>query len=142
LVTLIRLHKPGDTVTLTLIREAKPLAVQIKLGEKEIHTTAADANHVSDLTDPRQPTDPFPQTPFDVHIPQVDSQVAMSFKDDVYTAAIRTDAQGHKHMTVKNTAGTVVADGPCDTQEEWNKFSPDVRQHLELMHKMLTDQGK
>jgi len=35
LVTLIRLHHPGDTVALTIIREAKPVQVTIKLGEKE-----------------------------------------------------------------------------------------------------------
>ena len=35
LVTLIHLHHAGDSVTLTLIREAKPVQVTIKLGEKQ-----------------------------------------------------------------------------------------------------------
>ena len=127
LVTLIRLHKPGDTVTVSLIREAKPIEVKIKLGEKERPIVPGnDTDRTGDPPDARI----------------TDTQMGMSFKDDVYTATVRTDKQGHKHMTVKNSAGTVVADGPVDTAEEWNKFSPDVREHLEVMHKMLLEQQK
>lgn len=35
-VTLVRLHKPGDTVHLTLIREAARTTVDVKLAEKEL----------------------------------------------------------------------------------------------------------
>ncbi|MDB5333614.1 MAG: htrA [Phycisphaerales bacterium] len=46
LVTLVRMHKPGETIALTLIREAKPIVVPIKLGEKQIDAVgnAGDAN--------------------------------------------------------------------------------------------------
>ena len=40
LVTLIHLHKRGDKVVLTIIREAKPIKVTITLGEKERNRAA------------------------------------------------------------------------------------------------------
>lgn len=36
LVTLVRMHKPGETIQMTVIREAKPVTVPIKLSEKEL----------------------------------------------------------------------------------------------------------
>jgi hypothetical protein len=36
LVTLVRMHKPGETLQMTVIREAKPVTVPIKLTEKEV----------------------------------------------------------------------------------------------------------
>jgi hypothetical protein len=36
LVTLVRMHKPGDTIQMTVIREAKPVTVPLKLAEKEV----------------------------------------------------------------------------------------------------------
>jgi hypothetical protein len=144
LVTLIRLHKPGDTVTLTIIREAKPMQVKIKLGEKE-RTVKADAPDQSPdapgVSDAKIPDDHSPTIPFDVTLPGVNiPQVGITFKDDTYTATVKTNAQGHKHMIVKNMANLVVAEGPIDTAEEWNKFPADVRKHLEVMHKVIVDQ--
>jgi serine protease Do len=48
LLTLVRMHKQGETITLTLIREAKPVTVPIKLGEKQVEAlgTARDGNAV------------------------------------------------------------------------------------------------
>jgi hypothetical protein len=143
LVTLIHLHKAGDTVTLTLIRAAKPIHVTITLGEKErVVRPGDDANHNpyssgDKTTDARGGVDPF-----DVRLPGVDSQMLMSFKDDVFSATIRTDKDGHKKLTVKDTANKIVADGLVDTPEQWQKFSPEIRAHLEVMHKMLLEQPK
>jgi hypothetical protein len=41
LVTLIRLHKPGETVHVTLIRESNRMTAQVKLGEKEVPALSA-----------------------------------------------------------------------------------------------------
>jgi hypothetical protein len=137
-VTLIHLHRPGDTVTLTVIRQAKPMTVTIKLGEKQKMVVApGDANHPG-FTDLPAP-DGFPAPAgFDTTTPMAKGeQVSMSFKDDLYSAFIITDRNGHKTLTVKDTLGNTVATGPADTDEEWGKFSADVRTHLEVMHKMM-----
>jgi hypothetical protein len=36
LVTLVRMHKPGETIQMTVIREARPVTVPVKLTEKEM----------------------------------------------------------------------------------------------------------
>jgi hypothetical protein len=133
LVTLVRLHKPGDTVTLSFIREAKPSSVKIKLGEKQLSTSPSSAASA----------DPFPPgfTPDDAGIPPSlalpGSQVALSFQDDVYSANVTTDALGHRQITVRDKADKVVATGPVDKVEEWNKLPGDVRKHMDVMKRML-----
>lgn len=144
LVTLIRLHKPGDSVKLGIIREAKPMQVTIKLGEKERVVPAGnDADHIGELNGTPPPDDQSPAPPFDPTQPLgPNNQVALSFSDDTYSAMVKPDTQGRRHMIVKDQTGQVVASGPVDTEEEWNKFDPDIRKHLEVMHKMLARKGK
>lgn len=36
LVALVRMHKPGDTVSLTLLRRAKPVTVEVELGRRKV----------------------------------------------------------------------------------------------------------
>ncbi len=36
LVTLVRLHKPGETIPLTILRESRPLTITLKLAEKDV----------------------------------------------------------------------------------------------------------
>ncbi len=46
--TLVRMHKTGDSVKVTLIREAKPITVEVKLGERQ--TADAGQANPSDIT--------------------------------------------------------------------------------------------
>lgn len=50
LVTLVRMHKKDDTIKLTLVRQAKPITVEVKLGERE---TTVSSGENADV----QPTD-------------------------------------------------------------------------------------
>jgi hypothetical protein len=140
LVTLIHLHKAGDKVTLTVIREAKPIKVTITLGEKE--RPANDSDHPGDLPGD-QTSDGQPAiNPFDLTLPGVSTRVLVSFKDDLYSAYVIADKDGHKKLTVKDTANKTVAEGLVDTAEQWQKFSPEIRTHLDVLHKMLVEQSK
>lgn len=131
LVTLIRLHHAGDTVTLTLIRGGKPMQVKVTLGEKEKPVVPAE-EHATALPGDESLDEP-PQRPLDVTIPGV----ALSFSDDTYSAYIDTDRDGHKRLTVKDLAGKTVTQSPVDTPEQWAALSPDIRKHLEMMHQVL-----
>jgi len=143
LVTLIRLHKPGDKVTLSIIRSAKPMQVTIKLGEKErVVRPGNDADHTTDAPGDKTSDAQGGVNPFDVMLPGVNTQVLMSFKDDEFSASVRTDKDGHKELTVKDASDKVVAHGLVDTAEQWQKFSPEIRTHLEVMHKMLVEQSR
>jgi hypothetical protein len=141
LVTLIHLHHGGDTVTLTVIREAKPTQVTIKLGEKQ---RPAGGVHSNDVSDGNPPDNEVWAVPFDTNLPLgPNNQVVMSFKDDLFSACINTDKAGHKKLTVKDKSDKIVTDAaPVDTQEQWEKLSPQVREHLEVMHKMMVEQQK
>ena len=44
LQVLVRMHKPGDTIHATVIRESKAMVIEIKLAEKEIAATANDTD--------------------------------------------------------------------------------------------------
>jgi hypothetical protein len=144
LVTLIHLHKIGDTVTLTLIRKAKSVTMTIKLGEKE-RVAANDSDPANGSPDLNLLPDATSPVPFDAQLPlgpNGNPQVAMAFKDDVYSASVNTDKDGHQILTVKDNTGKTVAQGTVDTAEEWNKFSPDIRTHLDMVHKLLAGQKK
>jgi hypothetical protein len=134
LVALIHLHKPGDIVTLTLIREARPMTMTIRLGEKERTVTAPDSqDHAKGMS---TPDDLAPLIPFDTHLPLGQHQ-PVSFTDGTYTASVNPDAEGHRNMVVKDATGKTVAQGPVDTESQWEKFDPDIRKHLDVLHKML-----
>jgi hypothetical protein len=143
LVTLIHLHKAGDKVTLSVIRSAKPIKVTIQLGEREhVAPAPGDIDHQTDVPGDKTSDAQSGTNPFDVTLPGVNTQVMMSFKDDVYSAYINTDKDGHKKLTVKDTSNKTVAEGLVDTADQWGKFSPDIRTHLEVLHKMLVEQNK
>ena len=42
LITLVRMHKPGDTVSLTLLRQAKPVKLDVELGRRKTSQGNAD----------------------------------------------------------------------------------------------------
>lgn len=50
LVALVRMHKPDETVTLTLVRQAKTVTVEVKLGQREVPGRQADVNWVESVT--------------------------------------------------------------------------------------------
>ena len=140
LVTLIHLHKPGDSVTLTIIRQGKPTTVTIKLGKKErIVPAPGSVDRGPDLPGVHIPDDVFPRAPGEPQLQLApNSQVAMAFSDDTYSAEVKTDTQGRRHITVKDQiTNTVVQTGPVNTEEEWQKMPAKIREHLEIMHKAL-----
>jgi hypothetical protein len=117
-----------------------------KLGEKEkVVAPANDAVQSNDLPDLKILQDATSPVPFDTQLPlgpNGNGQVAMAFKDDVYSASVNTDKDGHQILTVKDNAGKAVAQGPVDTDEQWQKFPPDVRTHLEVMHRLIAKHQK
>jgi hypothetical protein len=131
LQALIRMHKPGDTVKLSIIRETRPMEVTVKLGER--HRPAETSGDF-------RPPDPFeiPDGP-DLSLPLGNraNNMSMSFSDNTYSAQVATDKDGHKLITVKDKAGTVVAEGPVDTEEQFKQLPEDVQTHLKVLNTML-----
>jgi hypothetical protein len=52
LVALVRMHKPGDSVQVSLIRESKSIAVALKLTEKDVASSSSSSSWSSPATSP------------------------------------------------------------------------------------------
>ena len=147
MATLIKLHRPGDSVTLTVVRDGQPLRVEVKLGEKP-RPTAPQAGGGDDEKIPTLPgvIGPDPVTgrlPDDPQLPLPgDARTTIAFDDGTYSARVSSDAAGHKSMLVKDADGKLVASGPVDTLEQWNAFPADVRQHLQAVRNLLDGKRK
>ncbi len=141
LVTLVRLHRPGDSVTLSIIHQDKPVTIRVKLGEKELHAAASQASPESsplgNATGGTFPSDPTALIPFDYQLQTTNTQTEMAFDDGTYAAKVSADDTGSKHMVVKDRQGKMVATGAVDTESDWAAFPQDVRDHLKVLHKVL-----
>ncbi len=150
MATLIQLHKPGDAVTLSVVRDGQPVRVTLKLGGRTRPAApAASANGGDDDKIPTLPgiVGPDPVTgriPDDVQLPLPGdvARTTVSFNDGTFSARVTTDPAGHKQMVVRDADGKQVAAGPVDTAEQWNAFPADVRQHLATVQKLLNSKGK
>jgi hypothetical protein len=149
MVTLVRLHKPGDAVRLTVVRDGKPVTVTLKLGGRARPATPPAASAVPD--DERIPTlpgvvGPDPATgqlPDDAQLPLPgNARTTVAYSDSTYLAKVTTDAAGHRQMVVRTLDGKQVAAGPVDTAEQWAAFPADVRQHLQVVQDLLNGNGK
>ncbi|MEX2214063.1 MAG: PDZ domain-containing protein [Phycisphaeraceae bacterium] len=130
--TLVRAHKAGDTIDLTVIREGKEQVVKAVLVEKE-----------KPVFDPVEGLQWWHQpAPFDVELlPQAGRAVPMNrghrvlkFADDEHELDLTIDKDGKK-LTVKDKAGKVLFEGPIDTDEEREAIPEAVKPKLQKMEK-------
>ena len=154
MATLVQLHRPGDTVTLTVIRDGQPVRVPVTLGEKARPPAAPQVQAGGEDDGGKIPTlpgvvGPDPATgrlPDDPQLPLPGNagaaRTAVSFDDGTYSARVTTDPAGHKHMVVNDAAGKQVAAGPVDTPAQWDAFPADVRQHLQAVQNILRGKRK
>ncbi len=146
MAALVRLHKPGEAITLTVIRDGQSVRVTVKLGGKPRPAAPPPPAAGAGGGDDRIPTlpgvaGPDPATgrlPDDPQLPLPgNARTAVAFDDGTYSARVTADAAGHKTMVVKNADGRQVAAGPVDTLQEWNNFPADVRRHLQAVQDLL-----
>ncbi len=149
MATLVQMHKPGDAVTLTVIRDGQPARVTMRLGGRQrpaapqAAATGGDDEKVPTLPGIVGPDPVTGRIPDDVQLPLPgNSRTTVSFNDGTYSARVTTDPAGHKQMVVKDADGKQVAAGPVDTQEQWNAFPAVVRQHLATVQKLLNGKGR
>ena len=140
MVTLVQLRKPGDTVTLTLLRGRQTIKVAVTLGGRP-RPPAGGGTPPAPIPaavpdDEPTPTLPGVAGPIDPLAPGRGTVVR--YADATYAATVTTDAAGHRQMVVTTADGNRrVAAGPVDTAEQWAKFPADVRQHLQAVQRVL-----
>ncbi|HZL38161.1 MAG TPA: DUF1549 domain-containing protein [Tepidisphaeraceae bacterium] len=155
-IALVRMHKAGESIALALIREAQPITVTVKLGEKQadqlgmvadqavskftVYSLRADggADNVSVLT--RAPagnfnvTDDYLYTQVRQHRAFVDRQFGpVSFADDKSIAICYLNANGQadRITVLDRPTAHVMFTCPLHGQKDWRNLPQDVQQRLD-----------
>lgn len=151
LAVLVRMHKPGDTVKLTYIRQGESKTVDVKLIERELPVMD---EHFGPWMMPHEPAGhQFWQRFFEPGGRQgmkgpkdmpgmpkgfgagAGSVMSMTRADDEHTLSLTVTMDG-KHLVARDKTGKVLFDGPVNTPEQRAKVPADVLKKLEaLEHK-------
>jgi serine protease Do len=129
LAVLVRMHKPGDDVTLSVIRQGQPINVTAKLVEKEL-AVLDGANLLGmpgvNVFGGEQFIAPegsmILRGPMHLELDDVikrakGDSMTMSMSDDENTMTM-TVREGRKHLTATDREGNVIFNGPIDTDEQ------------------------
>lgn len=130
LATLVRINNPGDEVTLTIIREGKPLEVKAKLVEREV--AIAPQFEPRNMVFPRGQIDLLRE--LEVPLPEiVGGRAAQSAKivvaDNEHTLTI-TVKDGARTLLATDKDGTVIYEGPIDTKEQVDELPEEIREKV------------
>ena len=153
-IGLIRMYKPGDTVTFTVLRQGERKKIAAKLEERMSYVVADDDGNFfyaqQGLFDPNAPRGPVsltaaPVAGFAGPVQQVTSGVlgaaplvpgfVATFGDDKQELLISIH-DGHQILTAKDSSGKQIFQGPIDTPEQRKELPQDVRKKLEEMERI------
>ena len=154
LSVLVRTHKAGDEVKLSIVREAQPTTISVKLVEKELPSMGEGMfpggggmgglrgpgargggpmpphHHAGDvLTSPDGSVHAGASAAGNTH---TDVETSITWIDGEQTITVH-DKNGHRNVSVKDKDGKVVFEGPVDTAEQQSKVPADVEAKLERM---------
>jgi hypothetical protein len=130
---LTRLHKPGDEVTLTVLRKGQPQQLKVSLIEKEVRVSedgmfGSMAPRV--FTGEAVPAVPEIANKLNwIRMQPSNSSANYIFQDGESTLEI-TRKDNSKHLTAKDKDGKVLFDGAIDTDEQRKAIPEDVSKKL------------
>jgi hypothetical protein len=129
---VIRMHKGGDEVKVTLVRQGQQQTVTAKLEEKEMVIPESNEpnfvigdNAFQGLTVPAPPGLPDVFTRWDK-----DDDADMIIKDNDRTLKIKVK-NNEKHLVATDNNGQVLFDGPIQTDEQKKAVPADIAEELE-----------
>jgi len=143
---LVRMHKAGDEVSLSLVREGQPQQVRAKLIEKEMVVSDEDGNGLFGMSVPGAAPEVFSWTPsgsaaFNLSIPKLDALESLSqldvlgdnanvtISDDENTLKIKKK-DGKKTLVATDKDGKELFNGPIDTDEQRAEVPDEIRAKL------------
>jgi hypothetical protein len=154
LVTLVRMHAPDETVSLTLIREARSVTVQVKLATKKndearalnfLKAAQSDDALLSVYTTAKDQGIPvLKDVPIinKLYVNRVDSEQLKSrpitFNDGDLLACI--DGSGNL-LAIDVKTGNVIFHGPITTEEQWKNAPQLVRDKLSAWKSLIAPQN-
>jgi hypothetical protein len=149
-IELVRIYKPGETVTLTVLRQGERKKITAKLDERETIAFDDDGNFFyaqKGLFDPDNPQGPASAPPEGgfgavqritagaLGAAPLRPGFVATFGDDKQQLLI-TIRDGHQILTAKDPSGKQIFQGPVDTPEQRKLVPQDVRKKLEEMEKI------
>jgi hypothetical protein len=145
LAVLVRSHKVGDEVKLSLIHEGKPATLAVKLGEHELEPLGEAAAVVEWEMERPVPAELWRQI---VPAPGAGgvanskvliehSMSTVSWIDGDRTYTLTTDHNGRKSFAVKDKDGKSIFDGPVNSKEEIDKVPADFQDKLKKLEQTM-----
>jgi hypothetical protein len=138
--TLVRMHKPDEQVSVTLIRQGKRQTINAKLVEKEMavmddpspwsnmFTTGPEGNAVvAGQMDP----DEIAETVKGMMLGP-GQNMSMNMSDDEHTLVLNVH-DGKKHLLATDKEGNIVFNGPIDTEEQRKSVPADIAAKLKKL---------
>jgi hypothetical protein len=138
-LTLIRLHKPGDSVHLDIIREGKPQAITATLVEKEVPPLETMHNRFG--RPGFGPTGGMggpwsPRSDAELFVPPPGFNFGngyLTFADDQHVIQNRP-RDGKPYLTATSKEdGKVIFEGPVSTEQERQAVPESIRQKLTVL---------
>ncbi|MGH7176432.1 MAG: S1C family serine protease, partial [Tepidisphaeraceae bacterium] len=134
---LVRMHKAGDEVTLSIIREGQPMTLKAKLGEKEMVVSDASmgesAPTLFGATGDVAFTLPTPPSAgdFKVLFQNIDDDDAdLVYQDNQNTLKVY-NKDGDKKLVATDSDGKTVFEGPINTEEQRKAVPADIAAKLD-----------
>jgi len=110
---LLRMHKPGDTITLSVVREGKSLSFPVHLGETEVPVPAPGSAPFCRGVGPpcpwltAAPSEPLPPS----------GRFLANYEDAEHVLLLSSDERG-KYLLAKDKHGVVVFQGPVTNEQD------------------------
>jgi hypothetical protein len=161
-IGLVRMYyKPGETVTMTVLREGETKKITAKLDERETYAMDDDGNafYTPGGGSAFHPNNPQGQVPGYMFggggggggpvqriatgalgkVPLTSGFMA-TFGDDKQQLFISI-RDGHQIVTARDSGGKQIFEGPIDTPEQRAKLPPAVRKQLDAMERIRVKIG-
>lgn len=140
LSVLIRLNTPGTEVTLSVIRQGKPMEVKAKLVERELPVQQFPQIDIMPLPGAGQGRIEIPELPElpgldDLPVPgrlhrSSQAQIVVSDNEHVLKVTIK---DGRRTLLATDKDGSVLFEGPVDTPEQIEALPDSIREKVKKM---------
>jgi hypothetical protein len=146
LAVLVRHRKPGDTITFSVIRAAKPLKVEVTVAEGDV-PPIDDVISQDGVLKFKNLLKPTPVVPgykvrssgggaggdFDPFGPRSrDTAFELNSSDKEHRFNVTQDAGGRR-LIVRDKSGKQIFDGPINTDEEVEKLPAEIREKVKKL---------
>jgi hypothetical protein len=137
--TLVRMHKPGDSIAVSVIREAKHIQVTVQLGEKQTSSATtpnidlAIETNLRKVSTPELQVDRLKFMPVSIgtdNLLSVARTGPVTFDDGATIAVLQRSGGQSRLAAFDRPSGKLLYSGPVSNEQEWKNVPEDLRQKL------------